>query len=374
VIIVADNSFSFAIDIGAGHGTKIALCIDGKFDEECTFPVTEYGSDFSSFSGNLAKALESLAQNAGKSLSGLKSIGIACAGILSSDGGFSLVHNISFLNGNNLKTHLESHFDVPAAIENDADAGGIAEWSVLRMELIYWVFGGGWGGSWISGDGEIMYPSYDWDGDDQKLHYTSEPGYAIPLDKNVLESLFSEVHASYDRFEDVVRKEPDFREYTLTGPDGNTDTLRAETILSGPGRLRLFKTLTGENGVYKRFLDVDEQDKITNPSLAGKYLDKLSGMRVEGAVSTDRLFGKILARAADILLNQAADNGMPPNLPICLGGKPSYALPYFGPSAQRALARLGILNYLRPSVIDDRGSNANLVGASVLAERAASNG
>ena len=50
--------------------------------------------------------------------------------------------------------------------------------------------------------------------------------------------------------------------------------------------------------------------------------------------------------------------------------KPSYALPYFGPSAQGRLGASGIMSYMRPSVIDERGLNANLIGAAVLAEKA----
>jgi hypothetical protein len=125
----------------------------------------------------------------------------------------------------------------------------------------------------------------------------------------------------------------------------------------------------GDDDFYERFLDGSEHQLMSDPSTAGKYIDKLSNMRVEAAVNTDRLYGKILAKATRTLLRQAYVDGMPEGLPICLGGKPSYALPYFGPSAQRALARLGIYNYLRPSVIDERGSNANLIGAAVLAEK-----
>ncbi|MFW5828584.1 MAG: hypothetical protein ACOCU4_10845 [Alkalispirochaeta sp.] len=54
-----------------------------------------------------------------------------------------------------------------------------------------------------------------------------------------------------------------------------------------------------------------------------------------------------------------------------MGGKPSYALPYFGPSTQRFLGKFGLFNYLRPSAVDERGLNANVVGAAVLAEHAA---
>jgi hypothetical protein len=92
-------------------------------------------------------------------------------------------------------------------------------------------------------------------------------------------------------------------------------------------------------------------------------------MRVDSAVNTDRLFGRILAQATMVLFKQARRDGLPEGLPICLGGKPSYALPYFGPSAQGRLGALGIMSYMRPSVIDERGLNANLIGAAVLAEK-----
>ena len=110
---------------------------------------------------------------------------------------------------------------------------------------------------------------------------------------------------------------------------------------------------------------------MTDPSVAGEYISKLSGMRVESAINTDRLYGKILAYATRELLKKAKKDGMPENIPICLGGKPSYALPYFGPSTQRVLGKMGFMNYLRPSVIDERGINANLMGAAVLAAKKA---
>jgi hypothetical protein len=71
------------------------------------------------------------------------------------------------------------------------------------------------------------------------------------------------------------------------------------------------------------------------------------------------------------MCRQARRDGLPNGAPICLGGKPSYALPYFGPSTQRRLGAGGLMSYLRPSVIDERGLNANLVGAAVLADKIA---
>ena len=54
---------------------------------------------------------------------------------------------------------------------------------MVRTDLLYWVFGGGWGGAWIDRAGQVRFPALDWDGNDRKLHYTNEPGYGIPLDK-----------------------------------------------------------------------------------------------------------------------------------------------------------------------------------------------
>jgi hypothetical protein len=129
--------------------------------------------------------------------------------------------------------------------------------------------------------------------------------------------------------------------------------------------------MVGDDDFYTRFLDIREKRQMTDPSIAGKHISKLSNMRVEAAVDTDRLFGRILAEATLIMFKQARREGLREGLPICLGGKPSYALPYFGPSAQSRLGAGGIMSYLRPSVIDERGLNANLVGAAVLAEQTA---
>ncbi len=359
-----------AIDIGTGQGAKIALFPNSHTPEaEIMLRKDEYGPTFHAFVEALVKKLDIFFTEHGISVEQLRSIGIACAGILRSDGEFQLVTNHRYFNGYNIKTWLEEYYRVPVGIDNDANAGGLAEWSVLRLELMYWVFGGGWGGVWVSRNGVVRYPARDWNGDDSSLHYTNEPGYAIPIEKLTLKTLFHEVNASYEIFERNLIEELDPPDGIITGPSGDSDSIRAEVVLSGPGRLRLFRTLVGDDDFYERFLDTSEHDFLKDPSTAGKYIDKLSSMRVEAAINTDRLYGKVLARATRTMLRQAYKDGMPENLPICLGGKPSYALPYFGPSTQRALHRLGILNYLRPSVIDERGSNANLVGAAVLAEK-----
>ncbi len=363
--------YHVAIDIGAGQSTKVAICPtphDILVEDE--LPIGRYGSNFEEYSVALGKLIEAAVRRAGATVDTMLGIGVATAGILASDGAFILVANIPFLKGHNLKVWLETQFDVPVGIDNDANAGGLAEWSVLNVELLYWVFGGGWGGAWISGDGAVRFPALDWDGDDASLHPTNEPGYSIPLSKMMLRQVFLEVNGSYERFEYDLLEEFDGDRSALLGPAGDPDSLRAEVILSGPGRRRLFRTMVGENDFYERFLDMHELDQMADPTRAGEYISKLSSMRVEAATNTDRLYGKILAHATRTMIKRAAADGLPDGVPICLGGKPSYALPYFGPSTQRFLGKFGMLNYLRPSVIDERGLNANVVGAAVLSQKA----
>lgn len=364
-----------ACDIGAASGAKLAL-FDGS-GTMMSLPMVvggEYNEEFSRFAGLLVDGAEELLDRFGKKSIDLTGVGIASAGILDSRGGFKLFHNRPQYNGSNLPKALSAALGAPAKIANDADAGGLAEWSVLKLEILYWVFGGGWGGAWVTSDGEIQHPSVDWDGDDRSLHFSNEPGYSIGLERWRLKSLFGEVGASWELFEHQLEDDPLLPGDSVLGPSGNPETLRAEVILSGIGRCRLFRAVVGNDDFYENFLDIKEREDITDPVIAGAAISKLSRMRVETAVNTDRLYGKILAEATRMLLKQSEAEGLPRGVPICLGGKPSYALPYFGPSTQRLLGKMGFMNYMRPSVIDERGGNANLFGAAELARRAAAAG
>jgi hypothetical protein len=367
------DPFYIAIDVGAGLGVKLGLFAHKlrQIDDDL-LRSDEYRPDFESFAGQLLARLDALLKKNGLELSSARAVGIASPGLFRSDGSYMLAANLPFLCGQNLSRRIMDETGVPAAIDNDANLGGLAEWSVIQTDLLYWVFGGGWGGAWVDKFGKVRFPAVDWDGDDRKLHYTNEPGYGIPLDKLSLKTLFYQYGASFDRFESIAAEDLGAKDGKLTGPAGDPASIRAEVILSGPGRCRLFRAVVGNDDFYERFLDIRETRQMTDPSIAGRLISKLSTMRVEAAVNTDRLFGRILADAASIMYRQARRDGLPEGVPICLGGKPSYALPYFGPSAQRRLGAMGIMSYLRPSVIDERGLNANLVGAAVLAEKIAS--
>jgi hypothetical protein len=364
------DDFCVAIDVGAGLGVKIGLFTDPYNQTDGGLVRREgFEDDFDDFVARLLEAIEQLLKKNGRRLHEAQALGIASPGLFRSDGSYLLAANLPFLIGHNLRQRLAEETGLPTAIDNDANIGGLAEWSVLRTDLLYWVFGGGWGGVWIDKTGAVRFPALDWDGDDRSLHYTNEPGYAIPLDKLMLKTLFYQFGASFDRFEQIAAEDLQSPDGKLTGPGGDANSIRAEVILSGPGRCRLFRAVVGDDDFYKRFLDIHESRQMTDPSIAGAHISKLSNMRVESAVATDRLFGRILAEATLTMFRQARRDGLPEGLPICLGGKPSYALPYFGPSAQSRLGAVGVMSYLRPSVIDERGFNANLVGAAVLAEK-----
>jgi hypothetical protein len=369
---MAAETYYIAVDIGAGLGVKIGL-FTKPFTQIGTGLLRRDGFDnvYERFVACVQQTIEDVVRGCGKTMKDIRAIGIASPGLFRSDGSYLLPANLKFLAGHNLKQDLAQQTGLPVVIENDANTGGLAEWSVLRTDLLYWVFGGGWGGAWIDQSGTVQFPAKDWDGDDRSLHYTNEPGYAIPLDKWMLKTLFYQYGASFDRFQQIVIEDLSIPGSQLIGPNGDPDSIRAETILSGSGRCRLFRAIVGDDNFYERFLHIHETDQMADPSVAGEHISKLSMMRVEAAINTDRLFGRILAQATQTMFRQARAHGLRDGLPICLGGRPSYALPYFGPSAQGRLGAMGILSYLRPSTIDERGLNANLVGAAVLAEKAA---
>jgi hypothetical protein len=364
------QSFVAALDIGAGSGAKTGLFGPGRrLLAEGTLHRDRYGPTAESMADALASAIRALALQAARPAAGLLAAGVACPGTLMSDGRLSNCINIPSLVGRNLSQLLSERLSLPVACINDADAGGTAVWDVERRELLYWVLGGGWGGAWLSASGDVLHPSIDWDGDDASLHFTNEPGYAIPLEKTVLQRLFDETGVSFDRWTEICVAELMPPNDTLTGPSGRADCVRAELLISGTGRWRIFRAVTDQDSSCLSLLSPDEADQVQNPSTAGKVLDRLSALRAGPALKMDALFGRVLAEAAAVLFDEARRDGCPPQVPIFLGGKPSRALPYFGPFAEEAMRRKGILTPLRLASLEVEGKNANLLGAAVLAER-----
>jgi len=67
------------------------------------------------------------------------------------------------------------------------------------------------------------------------------------LDKLTLKALFYQYGASFDRFEQIAAEAVGLRNGKLTGPAGDPDSIRAEVILSGSGRCRLFRAVVGDD-------------------------------------------------------------------------------------------------------------------------------
>ena len=291
------DGFFLAVDLGAGLGAKVGLFTTAHPHRTPAASGEVRGKLRVFHRGIWSRFSMSWRTNTANGWFRARAIGIASPGLFRSDGSYLLAANLSFLTGHNLKQRLAEQTGLPVAIDNDANLGGLAEWSVLKTDLLYWVFGGGWGGVWIDKAGTVKFPALDWDGKDTSLHYTNEPGFAIPLSKLMLKTLFYQFGVSFDRFEQIVVEDLHLSEPKLTGPGGDPDSIRAEVILSGPGRCRLFRAVVGDDNFYERFLDIHETKQMTDPSIAGKLISKLSTMRVESAVNTDRLFGRMLAEA-----------------------------------------------------------------------------
>jgi hypothetical protein len=356
------NSY-LSIDIGAGSGTKVALFRGTECFIQENLPVRSYGSAYDDYFAALYNLIESLVSKDDRVPAGC---GIAAAGIIDRDRTFKSVANIPVLNGHNLCDDLQQKLEIPAEVINDADAGALAEWNVLKTELLYWVLGGGWGGAWISDTGDLLFDSRGWDGKDESLHYTNEPGYSIPLEKNVIHNRFKSLGLSLTAY--LSKWEEIFKTKIPEGPSGRDDALKAETLISGNGRYVLF--LTARDSIY--YADVkgvspEVEKLLLNPSRAGSAINFLSKCGNTAARVTDFLFGKILGYAGLKVFSSMSGQYNP--VPVCLGGMPSLGLPYFGPAAQLYLSRHGCNHYLRPSVYLERGGNANLIGAAVLAEQ-----
>lgn len=356
--------YVLALDIGAGGGTKTALFSGGKPAAETLFPAGRYSGNYTDFKKSLFSLIEELLQSTNCTLKGC---GISTAGVIDSDGTYRKIINIPFLTGNNLKQDLEAYFRIPTAILNDADAGGLAEWSVLQTELLFWVLGGGWGGTWISETGSVLHSSMGRQGEDNLLHYTNEPGYCVPLLYSELDALFADFGYCFEDFRLQWEKE---KGSVPLGPSGGKTSIRAETAVSGLGRYILYRMIMSQDKHKPERVPSEIRRLLSDPGSAGEGISRLSAAGDPAARETDRLFGTLLGAAAvKVFSSMERKVG---RLPVLIAGKPSLALPFFGPRAQQYLTEKGYYHYLRPSIFLDRGLNGNLYGAAVAGEQISS--
>jgi len=362
------NGYAAGIDIGAGSGAKIGIFNkEGELLFEGILPVERYGNAPEVMADGLAEVIKNLSKELKKNAR-VVTAGIAMPGFSCSDGTIRCV-NLPFLNGVHFVEIMKQRLRIPVAAFNDADAGGMAEWSKAKTELLYWVFGGGWGGSWISRDGKVNYPAVDWNGDDETLHFSNEPGSAIPLRKEWLAKKIEGEGGSYNDFEKVCLKEWKWRGNNITGPSNRDDCVRAELVVSGNGRWRLFHTFAVKFNDYIKHVSEEEKKDLLSPSVAGKILDKLAEIGVEAIKRADKVFAMALAEAAEMHFRGGARGNCPDGIPIYVGGKPSKAFKFFAPLTHEIMAQKGLKSRMQVSWFALHGLNANLFGAAVLAWR-----
>lgn len=357
------QNYVVSIDLGAGSGAKLAVFDnDRQVRKTAELSKDEFEPTFESLYEQLVIKIKALCHRMN-----VVSIGFATNGILKSDKTYILAANSDYMNGKNLASAIEQQFNLPVGMMNDADTGGLAEWSIVQAELLYWVLGGGFGGAWLSEDGKVMFPAMDWDRNDESLHFTNEPGYAVPLEKKRLMRTFDRYGFDFGKLEarlsSLLRAE-------VKGPCNDKESIRTEMLVSGNGLPLIFYSSKD----YTTELDLRrEEEKIklvsNEKNIDGKVVYELACSGNTIALMTFALFGEIFADAAHVILTAAQADGANSRIPIYLAGKPLDSLPFYGPSLQQRLTTSGHFNYVRPSNLAERGINPNLLGAAVLAER-----
>ena len=356
----------WAVDLGAGSGAKLGLVdvLPGhRIASEvhtALLPREQYGSTGEELATRISVLLKKLAQN----MPGAEplALGIASPGLFRSDGSYFLVSNLGFLRDQNLPALLRHKLGVPVFIENDANAGGLAEWDLARHALFYWVFGGGWGGAWISAQGGVRFPAVDWDGKDTSLHLTNEPGYATPILHADCRAVFDAEGIQYDLFLDRLI-EADY----MKGPDGRTDCFRAEGLLSGPGRWRLFRAVLDSLQIELKSLGEPYATAFEKHITAGPYLQQFCEEGHQAAYITEHIFGRVLGIGAKAIWLNAHRDGAQGGLPVYLAGGPARLYDYFVPHAIEEMRKREVPLRLMRSQIEARDENPNLRGAAVLA-------
>ncbi len=272
-----------------------------------------------------------------------------------------VVANIPILNEVRPAELLETRFNLPTWLINDAAAGGLAEWHAARHELIYWVLGGGWGGTWINSLGRQQIPSLGWSGRLEDLNCVNEPGFALPLYKSELEPILLRLGLRW--------KMLDAR---LPGSSKGCDPelgewARAEAVTASCGGMRrLFQVFLDGAGARTRVIGNGYE---FNESNCETLIGRLAEEGFEPAIKTETFFAEAWALAVDRYFEAASRHGMRQGVPIHLAGGLSHMSDRFLPEVKKHLVSRGVTSRLCISRCHARGDNANLLGAAQLAIR-----
>ncbi len=359
------------VDIGAGSGAKIGIFdLDLNLLGETELDVEQYGRSAEELVSSLWACLSEMTEILGAAPSNITAAGVVGPGVYLSDGTIARAVNLSSLDGVNLKQLIKDKLGIPAGCMNDADAGALAEWRYHRRQLVYWVLGGGWGGAWVSGAGQIRNLPQSWDGNDGSIHPAAEPGYVLALDKAWLSSVFSDAGISFSEFERLSLLEKGTGANVLLGPDHDAASVRAESVVSGTGRWLIMRLLADRGGTLTKGLEKEDVDKLRDSSTAVEVVQKVEESRIPLLKGTDSLFAAVFAEAACILLKKLEEDGCPWDTPVFLAGKPARAFFSFGGYLSERLGERGIMNRIFLSQLQKQNLNPNLAGAGFLARRA----
>lgn len=345
------------VDIGAGHGSKIGIYdMNVTLLAEGFLSVNSYGGNADSFADNLAAAIRQvLADHPEFTPLG---IGLACPGLFAADGTGMIVANLSFLNNYRPAELIANRFGLPAWLLNDAAAGGLAEWRLSKRELVYWVLGGGWGGTWINADGRQVIPSMGWSGRLEDLNCINEPGFVVPLYRREIEPLLPKYNLTWDNLLTCLPENAVIRDQ---GPE---EWVRAETITASCGGIRrLFRAFLLYNRFGHEIEDPSGQDNCE------VVLGRLAEDHFEPAVFTEAFFAESWALAVDRFYEYAEPFGLTPAVPVHLAGGVSHISNRFLPALQNHLCQRGVEPSFCISKTRLANVNANLLGAGQLAIR-----
>jgi hypothetical protein len=360
-----------AVDIGAGRGAKIEIAkvVKSKIIVlgESLYLQKNYGNSAKSFFSGLVKSLKNLASSIDVKLKHVCSLGIDLPGFLDTNQNIQKCVNLPFLNGSNLRSSIEDSLGVPVNLINDGNSGALAEWSVWKKELVYWAFGGGWGGSWISDRGDIKFPTTRWSGNDQDIHISDEPGYKAGISKDQAALIFNNHGLSFDKYLNSLASELSIKRKDLRGPYGQPDSLRAEVFVSGQGLWRIFQSvITDEH--FSTYSNI-EQRVLQSSDTAGPMISQLYDKGDDYAKLTFQLMSHFFGISALAILTQLIKEGAREDIPIFLGGGMANAFARFTPLAQQTIHKSGYNSVLQKSHFLELGQNANLIGAIWLAMR-----
>ena len=345
------------VDIGSGYGSKIGIYdLDTRLLAEGFLSFRSYGYSADNFADNLVVAIRDTLEKVPRRKP--LGVGIACPGIFSFDGTGLIVANISILTGIRPADLISSRLGIPAWLLNDAAAGGLAEWHLSRHDLIYWVLGGGWGGTWMHADGSQVIPSTGWSGKVEELTCINEPGFVIPLYRDEIAPIAEKFGLSWENLVSCLPSNAVMKDKE------NHEWVRAETVTASCGGLRrLFKAFLKFNPLGTEIEDPSGDDNCEG------VLGKLAEDGFEPAVNTEAFFAESWALAVDRFYAHAARYGLTPEVPVHLAGGISHISNRYLPELQNHLRERGVEPNFSISKTRLANINANLLGSGQLAVR-----